>query len=122
MVAAQGGGRGTRSGPNIPEMDRRTTAVKLRLPRDVVDTLRELAERAGLTLSAQVAELVNGAAARASGDLSEAIPMSVHATIVDAYEASAKRATDAQKYVIEDLRARLAKYEPTPKKRKRPTA
>ena len=46
------------SGRNIPEAERGTVAVKLRLPVDVVEDLDELAERWQLTRSGTVARLV----------------------------------------------------------------
>lgn len=46
------------SGENIPEAQRGTVQVKLRLPPDVADALDELAERWGLTRSGTVARLV----------------------------------------------------------------
>lgn len=42
----------------IPETQRRTVAVKLRLPAHVADALRALARFRGLSVSALVAELV----------------------------------------------------------------
>lgn len=46
------------SGANIPETQRHTIQVKLRLPPDVADALDELAERWGVTRSGAVARLV----------------------------------------------------------------
>jgi len=49
------------SGRNIPEAERGTVQVKLRLPPDVAEDLDELAERWGVTRSGAVAKLVEGA-------------------------------------------------------------
>lgn len=46
------------SGRNIPEAERGTVQVKLRLPPDVAEDLDELAERWGVTRSGAVARLV----------------------------------------------------------------
>ncbi len=46
------------SGRNIPEAQRGTVAVKLRLPVDVADALDEIAERWGLTRSGAVGRMV----------------------------------------------------------------
>ncbi len=46
------------SGVNIPEAQRGTVAVKLRIPPEVRDDLDDLAERWGLTRSGAVAKLV----------------------------------------------------------------
>ena len=46
------------SGRNIPEAERGTVQVKLRLPPDVAEDLDTLAERWGLTRSGTVARLV----------------------------------------------------------------
>lgn len=47
------------SGKNIPEAQRSTVQVKLRLPPDVAEQLDELAERWGLTRSGTVGRLVD---------------------------------------------------------------
>ena len=47
------------SGVNIEEWQRRTTAIKLRLPAAVAATVRERAAAKDMTLSAYVAELVS---------------------------------------------------------------
>lgn len=47
------------SGTNIPEMDRGTVAVKLRLPRVVADRFRELALKQATTLSDVVVQLLD---------------------------------------------------------------
>jgi len=52
------------SGVNIPEAQRGTVAVKLRVPPDVKDDLDALAERWGLTVSGAVARLVERASER----------------------------------------------------------
>lgn len=49
------------SGVNIPEAQRGTVQVKLRLPPDVKEDLDDLAERWGLTVSGTVATLVERA-------------------------------------------------------------
>jgi hypothetical protein len=49
------------SGVNIPEAQRGTVAVKLRLPPDVADDLDDLAARWRLTRSGAVARLVEQA-------------------------------------------------------------
>jgi predicted transcriptional regulator len=49
------------SGRNIPEAERGTIQVKLRLPPDVADDLDELARRWNLTRSGAVARLVESA-------------------------------------------------------------
>lgn len=49
------------SGVNIPEAQRGTVQVKLRLPPDVKDDLDDLAARWGLTVSGTVATLVERA-------------------------------------------------------------
>ena len=49
------------SGRNIPEAERGTIQVKLRLPPDVADDLDELARRWNLTRSGAVARLVERA-------------------------------------------------------------
>ena len=49
------------SGRNIPEAERGTIQVKLRLPPDVKDDLDDLARRWGLTVSGTVARLVEDA-------------------------------------------------------------
>ena len=46
------------SGENIEEWQRRTAAIKLRLPSAVAATVRERAAAKDMTLSAYVAELV----------------------------------------------------------------
>lgn len=46
------------SGANIPEAQRGTVQVKLRLPPDVKDDLDELAAKWGLTVSGTVARLI----------------------------------------------------------------
>ena len=46
------------SGKNIPEAQRSTVQVKLRLPTEVAEDLDDLAERWGLTRSGVVAKLV----------------------------------------------------------------
>jgi hypothetical protein len=46
------------SGRNIPEAERGTIQVKLRLPPDVAEDLDELAARWGLTRSGTVARLL----------------------------------------------------------------
>jgi predicted DNA-binding protein len=46
------------SGRNIPEAERGTVQVKLRLPPDVAEALDDLAARWGLTRSGAVARLV----------------------------------------------------------------
>ena len=46
------------SGENIEEWQRRTEAVKLRLPAAVAATVRERAAAKGMTLSGYVSELV----------------------------------------------------------------
>ena len=47
------------SGENIEEWQRRTAAIKLRLPAAVAATVRERAAAKDMTLSAYVAELVS---------------------------------------------------------------
>jgi hypothetical protein len=47
------------SGRNIPEAERGTVQVKLRLPPDVAEDLDEVAERWGLTRSGAVARLLD---------------------------------------------------------------
>ena len=49
------------SGRNIPEAERGTIQVKLRLPPDVADDLDTLAERWGVTRSGAVAMLIERA-------------------------------------------------------------
>jgi predicted DNA-binding protein len=51
-------GKKKASGRNIPEADRGTVQVKLRLPPDMADELDELAERWGLTRSGAVARMI----------------------------------------------------------------
>lgn len=51
-------GKKKASGRNIPEAERGTVQVKLRLPPDVAEDLDELAARWGLTRSGAVARLV----------------------------------------------------------------
>ncbi len=51
------------SGVNIPEAQRGTVAVKLRLPPDVAETLDDYAERWQMTRSGVVATLVEYAEA-----------------------------------------------------------
>lgn len=46
------------SGANIPEAQRGTIQVKLRLPPDVADDLDDIATRWGLTRSGAVAKLI----------------------------------------------------------------
>jgi predicted DNA-binding protein len=46
------------SGRNIPEAERGTVAVKLRLPPDVAEALDDLAAKWGLTRSGAVARMV----------------------------------------------------------------
>jgi hypothetical protein len=46
------------SGRNIPEAERGTVQVKLRLPPDVAEELDELADRWGVTRSGAVARLL----------------------------------------------------------------
>lgn len=46
------------SGRNIPEAERGTVQVKLRLPPDVAEDLDELASKWGLTRSGAVARLL----------------------------------------------------------------
>jgi hypothetical protein len=46
------------SGRNIPEAERGTIQVKLRLPPDVADDLDDIAARWGLTRSGAVARMV----------------------------------------------------------------
>lgn len=53
------------SGANIPESQRHTVQVKLRLDPAVADILRALAEHTGENVSATVARLVTAEAARA---------------------------------------------------------
>lgn len=48
----------SRSGPDIPEAQRHTSRIFLRLPPDVAGQLRTRAESEGLTLSAYVARLI----------------------------------------------------------------
>lgn len=59
------------SGVNIPEAQRGTVAVKLRLPPDVADDLDELAARLGLTRSGAVAWLLDQATDRLSATSGE---------------------------------------------------
>ena len=54
-------GKKKASGRNIPEAERGTIQVKLRLPPDVKDDLDDLARRWGLTVSGTVARLVEQA-------------------------------------------------------------
>jgi hypothetical protein len=56
------------SGVNIPEAQRGTVAVKLRLPPDVAEDLDELAARWGLTRSGTVARLLEERADRSPHD------------------------------------------------------
>lgn len=53
-----------RSGQNIPEGQRGTIAIKLRLPPDVAETLKALADERGLGQSELVTELVREAEGR----------------------------------------------------------
>ncbi len=46
------------SGRNIPEAERGTIQVKLRLPPEVVENLDDLAERWGVTRSGAVAQVL----------------------------------------------------------------
>jgi predicted DNA-binding protein len=46
------------SGANIPETQRHTVQVKLRLPPDVAEALDEVAERWGVTRSGAVARMI----------------------------------------------------------------
>lgn len=48
-------------GINIPEAQRHTVAVKLRLPPEVAEELDEIAERWGVTRSGAVARLLEKA-------------------------------------------------------------
>jgi metal-responsive CopG/Arc/MetJ family transcriptional regulator len=50
----------TRSGANIPERQRTTVQVKLRLDVDVAEDLDELAERWGMKRSEAVARMLEG--------------------------------------------------------------
>jgi len=56
------------SGVNIPETQRGTVQVKLRLPPDVAEELDDLAARWGITRSGAVARLLEERAAPTSGD------------------------------------------------------
>jgi predicted DNA-binding protein len=47
------------SGKNIPESQRSTVAVKLRLPPEVAEALDELADRLGLTRAGTVSMLLD---------------------------------------------------------------
>lgn len=103
--------KASRSGPNIPEADRRTVAVKLRMKRDIVDSLHDLAERDGVALSALVSDLVLNAASRDSDYWKDAVPAFVHKNIVDAYEADKKETNATTKHVLDGLRAQIAKHD-----------
>jgi hypothetical protein len=50
--------RKSRSGPNIPESQRRTVRVSLRLPTEAHEALRELAEDSGHTMAELVATMI----------------------------------------------------------------
>lgn len=51
-------GAKSRSGPDIPEAQRHTVQLKLRLPEDVADRLRALAAERHVTVSGLVASLL----------------------------------------------------------------
>jgi hypothetical protein len=60
--------RKTVSGPNIPEAQRSTVQVKLRLPPEVADQLDMLAANWGVTRSGAVAGLVEAACGQGDAD------------------------------------------------------
>lgn len=86
--------KGSRSGPNIPENDRRTVAVKLRLPRATADLLHELALRNGQTLSGAVGEILRISQAELDDGFASTIPPAVdaaaHDVISEAFPCDAK--------------------------------